>query len=122
MRIWKRVNTRWVQFRHETVGLIRGFQMLMVSLALIGQVRLSREGPILVIVDSWREALLLWFLWMVRVLPRYRILVVRRAQDLDHPVESDFYGETMLIATSRVFTKHYQIMAELRHQQRLVVI
>lgn len=122
MCLWKRISTRWFQFRDEVVGLIRGFQLLIVNLALIGKLRPVGLEPITVIVDSWREATILRLLWITQLLPRHKILVVRRARDLDLSTRSNFGGESLLIVTSRAFTKHYQLLASLRHQRRLVVL
>lgn len=122
MRLRKRIATRWFQFRDEVVGLIRGFQLLIVNLALIGKLRPDGLEPITVIVDSWREATILRLLWITQLLPRHKILVVRRACDLNLPTQSNFGGESLLIVTSRAFTKNYPLLASLRHQQRLVVL
>lgn len=122
MRLWKRIATRWSQFRDEVVGLIRGFQLLIVNLALIGKLRPVGLDPITVIVDSWCEATILRLLWITQLLPRHKILVVRTACDLHLPTQSNFGGESLLIVTSRAFTKHYQLLADLRHQRRLVVL
>jgi ABC-type taurine transport system substrate-binding protein len=104
------------------VGLISGFQLLIVNLAIIGKLRPVGLAPITVIVDSWREATLLKLLWIMHLLPRHKILVVRRASDLNVSMRSDLGAESLLIATSRAFTKHYQLLADLRHQRRLVVL
>lgn len=122
MRLWNRITTRWSQFRDEVAGLIRGFQLLIVNLALIGKLRPVGLDPITVIVDSWREATILRLLWITQLLPRHKILVVRRACDLDLSMQSNFGSESLLIATSRAFTKHYQLLADLRRQRRLVVL
>lgn len=122
MRLWNRIATRWSQFRNEVVGLIRGFQLLIVNLALIGKLRPVGLDPITVIVDSWREATILRLLWSTQLLPRHKILVVRRTSDLDLSTQSNFGSESLLIVTSRAFTKHYQLLADLRHQRRLVVL
>ena len=74
------------------------------------------------IVDSWREAIILWLLWIGRVLPRYKIWVISRAGQLDLYAEADFGGELLLVSTSRAFTKHYQLLANLRRQRRLIVL
>lgn len=122
MRLWRRITARWFQFRDEVVGLIRGFQLLIVNLALIGKLRPVGLDPITVVVDSWREATILKLLWITQLLPRHKILVVRRACDLHMPMQSDFGGESLLIVTSRAFTKYYPLLARLRHQRRLVVL
>lgn len=122
MRLWKRLSTRWSQFCGETSGLVTGFQLLIVNLAYIGQLRTADESRIVVIVDSWREAIILWLLWIGRVLPRYKVWVIRRAGQLDLYAEADFGGELLLAATSRAYTKHYQLLAALRRQQRLIVL
>jgi hypothetical protein len=122
MRLWKRLSTRWFQFSNETSGLVTGFQLLMVNLAYIDQLRLPEKNRLVVIVDSWREAVILWLLWICKVLPRYNIWVIRRAGHLDLYAKTDFGGELLMIATSKVFTKHYQLLAELRRQQRLIIL
>lgn len=122
MHLWKRLSTRWFQFRDEASGLVAGFQLLIVNLAYIGQLRSPEKSRIVVIVDSWREAVILWLLWIGRVLPRYKVWVIRRAVHLDVYADADFGGELLLVATSRAFTKHYQLLADLRRQQRLVVL
>ena len=122
MHLWKRIATRWFQFRGEVVGLIRGLQLLIVNLALIGKIRPIGSDPITVIVDSWREATVLRLLWITQLLPKHKILVMRRACDLHMAMQSNFGGESILIVTSRAFTKHYQLMSSLRHQRRLVVL
>lgn len=122
MRLRKRIATRWSQFRDEVVGLIRGFQLLIVSLALIGKLRPVGSDPITVIVDSWREATILRLLRIIQLLPRHKILVVRRACDLNLSMQSNFGNKSLLIVTTRAFTKHYQLLADLRHQRRLVVL
>jgi hypothetical protein len=122
MRFWKRIATRWSQFRDEVAILIRGGQLLIVNLALIGKLRPVGLDPITVIVDSWREASILRFLWIMQLLPRHKILVVRRAGDLYLSTQSNFGSESLLIVTSRAFTKHYQSLAHLRQKRRLVVL
>jgi hypothetical protein len=112
---------RWAQFRNEASGLIEGFQLLAVNLAYI-QLRAPEKKRIVVIVDSRREAVLLWLLWIGQVLPRYTVWVIHRTSHLSPYVKADFGGESLLIATSRAFTKHYQLLADLRRQRRLVVL
>lgn len=122
MRLWKRISTRWFQFRDEASGLVTEFQLLIVNLANIGQLKSPEKSRIVVIVDSRREAMILWLLWVVRVLPRYNVRVICRADQLSQYAEADFGGELLLVATSRTFTKHYQLLAALRRQQRLIVL
>ena len=122
MYLEKRIVIRWSQFRDEVAGLIRGLQLLIVNLALIGKFRPVGLGPITVIVDSWSEAAILWLLWVTRLMPRHKILVVRRTIDLNLSVQSNFSSELLLIVTSRTFTKHYQLLADLRRQKRLIVL
>lgn len=122
MYYWKRILRRWLQFRSEASGLVTGFQLLIVNLVYISRLRSPEENRLVVIVDSWREAVLLWLLWACKVLPRYNVWVIRRAGHLDSYVKTDFDGELLMIATSKVFTKHYQLLAELRRQQRLIIL
>lgn len=122
MDLSKRISRRWSQFRGEVFCLITGLQLLIVNLAYIGQLRGAGENRIVVIVDSWREAMILWLLWIGRVLPRYKIWVIRRSGQLDLYAKTDFGGALLLVATSRAYTKHYQLLADLRQQQRLIVL
>lgn len=121
MNLWERFSRRWQQFRDDVSGLIAGLQLLVVNLAYI-QLRLPGKNRMVIIVDSWREAMILRLLWIARLLPRYKIWVIRRAVHLDFYAEADFGGELLLITTSRAFTKHYQLLADLRRQRRLVVL
>lgn len=116
-----RISKRWYQFRDEVTGLVAGFQLLIVNLAYI-RLRSPKGNRIVVIVDSWREAMILWLLWIVRVLPLYKIWVIRRTGQLDLYAKTNFGGELLLVATSRAYTKHYQLLADLRRQQRLIVL
>lgn len=122
MHLRKRIATRWSQFCGETSGLVTGFHLLVVNLAYIDQLGLHGKNRIVVIVDSWREAMILWLLWAIRVLPRYNVRVICRAGQLAQYAEADFGGELLLVATSRAFTKHYQLLADLRRQRRLIVL
>ena len=122
MRLWKRITARWYQFCGETAGLVTGFQLLIVNLAYIGQLAPPGKSRIIVIVDSWREAMILWLLWVVRVLPRYNVWVIYRADRLSQYAEADFGGELLLVSTSRALTKHYQLLVNLRRQRRLIVL
>ncbi|MBC8505317.1 MAG: hypothetical protein H8D34_10690 [Chloroflexi bacterium] len=122
MGLWKRIPIRWLQFLGESSSLVAGFQLLIVNLAYIDQLRAPEKKRLVVIVDSWREAVILWLLWICKVLPRYNIWVIRRTGHLDLYAEGDFGGEQLLVATSRAFTKHYQLLAKLRQQRRLMIL
>ena len=122
MRLWKRIATRWFQFRGEVLGLIMGLQILIVNLSLLGKIRSAGDYPITVIVDSWREATILRLLWIIQLLPLHKILVARFNSDLNLLMQSNFGNEALLIVTSRAFIKHYQLLADLRHQRLLVVL
>lgn len=122
MYLGKSIATRWSQFRDEVAGLIWGLQLLIVNLALIGKLRPVGLDPITVIVDSWREVTILRLLWITQLMPRHKILVVRRSSDLDLSTQSNFGSEPLLIVTSRVFIKNYQLLAYLRHQRQLIVL
>lgn len=122
MRHWKRIITRWQQFRNEASGLVTGFQLLMVNLAYISQLRSKEKTRLVVIVDSWREAAILWLLCICRVLPRYKIWVIRRGRTISSYAESDFGGEMLMVATSKAYIKHYQLLAELRRRRRLIIL
>ena len=122
MRLWKRIITRWFQFRDEVVGLIEGLQLLIVNLALIGKLRPIAAGAITVLVDSRREATILSLFWITQLLPRHKILVIHRSSDLRLPMQSNFIGESLLIITARVYAKHYQSLASVRHERQLLVL
>lgn len=122
INLWKRIASRGFQFRGEVVGLIRGFQLLIVNLSLLEKLRPAGANPSTVIVDSWREAIILRLLWITQLLPRHKILVVRRNCDLKLSMHSNVGKETLLIVTSRAFIKHYQLLVDLRNKGRLVVL
>lgn len=122
MRLSKRISRRWIQFCAEVTDLISGFQILLVNLDLIGRLRPALPKSITVIVDSRREATILRLLSILRLLPRHNILVVLGAHDLDLLMRLNCGIESLLIVTSRVFIKHYQLLARLRTQRRLLVV
>lgn len=121
MYLLKRLSLRWLQFNDEAKQLVEGFQLLIVNLAYI-QLRSSEKKQQIVIVDSWREAIILWLLRGVNILPGYKVWVVRSADNLRQYAETDFADKLLMVATSRVFTKHYQVLSNLRQQRRLVVV
>ena len=74
------------------------------------------------LVDSRREAALLRLLNLVAVIPRCMVCVIRRTDELHALAENDVGGEAPLVATSRLYSKYYQVMAGLRQRLRLIVL
>ena len=120
--IRKRIVKRWFQFLDEVSTLVRGLQLLIVNLSLIGKLQPVRSYSIAVIVDSWREAVILELLSRAGLLPRHKIIVVSRNEDLEFLFQLNSGHQSLLIVTSRAFTRYYQLLADLRRQQRLVVL
>ena len=118
----KRLLSRWTQFHIETAIHITGVLGLIVNLAYMGRLRSPGESRVVVFVDSQREAALLQLLGLVAVIPRCSVCVIRQADDLHARTEKSFRREVLLVATSRVYLNHYQVMAVLRKQSRMVVI
>lgn len=121
-QITRRIAKRWFQFLDEVSGLVRGLQLLIVNLSLIGTLQPVRSYSITVVVDSVRESIILKLLSLTRLLPRHRTIVVSCNGDLDFLFKLDRRNQPLLIVTSRTFTRHYQQLADLRRQQRLVVL
>lgn len=121
MLLTNRIAFRWHQFRDETQGLVEGFQSLLVNLVCL-KLKFPEKQSVIVILDSRREAVMLWLLWLCNILPRYEVWVIRRAGDLELRLQRDFGGELLLVASARVFCKHYGLLVELRRQRRLIVL
>ena len=120
--LWKRLLARWSQFRIETVIFIIGLRSLIVNLAYLGRLRSADPLRIAVLVDSRREAMLLWLLRLFTVVPECTVHVIQRPPELDalaHALPAD---GTLLVATSRLYLKHYQRLVDLSRRRRLLVL
>ena len=118
----KRLLRRWTQYKIETAIHITGVLGLIVNLAYMGRLQLPGESRIIVFVDSQREAALLQLLGWVNVIPRCSVCLVRQAEDISARTAKSSRREMLLVVTSRVYLNHYQGMAVLRKQSRMIVI
>lgn len=119
---WKRFLAKWIQYRIETQLLVANLLGLIVNLAFMGRFRPRGAPPIVVLVDSHREALVLWLLRLLAVIPaQCGIHVIRQPAELYAIAQSSPVGAT-LVATSRLCSKHYQAMADFRRRQQVNVI
>lgn len=120
--LYKRLLARWAQFRIEAAILIAGLRGVIVNLAYIGRLRAAHTPRIAVLVDSRREALLLRLLRLCAVVPKCIVHVIERPSELQALAKGLPIDGTLLVATPRLYLKHYQQMAELRRRQRLLVL
>ena len=120
--LYKRLLARWAQFRIEAAILIAGLRGVIVNLAYIGRLRAAHTPRIAVLVDSRREALLLRLLRLCAVVPKCTVHVIERPPELEALAKGLPIDGTLLVATPRLYLKHYQQMAELRRRQRLLVL
>lgn len=102
--------------------LVAGFLGLIVNLAYMGRLRSPGENRIVVLVDSQREAALLRLLYLTAMIPRCRVRVVQQTDELRAFSETSVGGEVLLVATSRLYSKHYQVMADFRRRLQLIVL
>lgn len=73
-------------------------------------------------MDSQREAALLRLLKHATVIPWCKVHVIRRTGEFHELAEQNASEETLLVATSRLYSKHYQAMVDLRRRLRLIVL
>ena len=122
MNLQKRVVCRWRQFHIEVVDLVSGIHLLIVNLWFLGKARADRANITCVIVDSWREAIVLRFLCFIRLLPRCKVVIASYPFDLTLAMPSDIYNQSLVIATSKAFIKNYQSLSNMRNRRKLIVL
>ncbi len=102
--------------------LAAGLLGLIVNLECMGRLRLSGESRIIVLVDSQREAALLRLLNLAAMIPRCGVRVIRRVDELHEFAGNSPSEKMVMVATSRLYSKHYQVMVDLRRHLRLIVL
>lgn len=102
--------------------LVAGFLGLIVNLECMGRLRLPGESRIIVLMDSQREAALLRLLNLAAMIPRCRVCVIRHADELHEFTGNSSSEKALLVATSRLYSKHYQVMAGLRRRLQWIVL
>lgn len=120
MNLSWRLQRRWNQFRIETESRLAGFHGVIVSLHYT-RYQPKRATRIIVLVDSWRETLLLTLLRVLAVLPRHEVYVIRRSEDVCHAV-SGGTGETLILVTTSLYTKQYQSLLESELKPSVLIV
>lgn len=118
----KRLRAKWAQHRTETAILAASFLGLVVNLACMGRLLSPGENPVIVLVDSQREAALLRFLNLTTMIPRCRVRVIRHTDELRAFAKISPGKGTLLVATARLYSKHYQGITGLRRRLQLIVL
>lgn len=101
--------------------LAAALRSLLVNLDYIHRTGRSATRR-LVIVDSWREALLLRVLVLLRIARRCAVKVVTRPEQLTRVAEQSKDAGFLVILTLRVCSRHYQTVAALRRRTTILVI
>ncbi len=120
MNFRPRLQRRWNQFRIETESRLASFLGVVVNLHF-SRYQPTRVVQIIVLVDSWRETLLLALLRILAVLPRHKVYVIRRSEDICRVVSGDA-GETLIFVTTSLYSKQYQSLLESDLKPSLLII
>ena len=75
----------------------------------------------MVLVDSWRETLLLASLQLLAVLPRHEVYVIRRSEDICR-ISIKCNGETLIIVTTSLYTRQYQSLLESDLKSSMLIV
>jgi hypothetical protein len=118
----KRLLAKWAQYRIETAMLAAGFLGLIVNLTYMQRFLPTAQHRIIVLVDSRREAILLRFLHLTAVIPRFGVRVIKNGNEFRALAENSSTGGTLLAATARLYAKHYTSMLNWHRSQRLIVL
>jgi len=102
--------------------LVAGFLGLIVNLRYMGRFLPSGDNQIIVLVDSPREAAILRLLRLAGMIPRLQVSVIRQSNELQAFAENSATREVLSVATSQLYSKHYQVMTGLRRRLRLIVL
>ena len=116
--LWRRLSSKWGQYQTETAIFVSGFLGLLVNLACVSRLQVT---GVIVLVDNRQEAAVLRFFRLVAMIPRCQVHVIQQSSELCKLVENIASGE-LLVATSRVCVKYYQVIAVLRRRVRLIVL
>lgn len=120
MNLRLRLQRRWNQFRIETESRLAGFFGVIVNLHYIRD-QSARVVQIIVLVDSWRETLLLALLRTLAVLPKHEVYVIRRSEDICRIVTGRT-GETLILVTTSLYTKQYQSLLESDLKSSILIV
>ena len=121
MSLQQRLHRRWDQFRIETQWRLASFQGLVVNLHYYGKYRQAQTPPVVVLLDSWREAGLLALLRLLGVLPAHRVHVIRRSGDVQAHL-GEGAGQALLFVTTSFYTKYYQPVLRLETSHAVLIV
>jgi hypothetical protein len=121
-RAWKTAQDRWSRFRMESALRAGETQSLVVNLALIGRMNPAEEGRLVVLVETFRDALLIRFLSFISMVPRGDVIVVREMGQILKIVREQMGRRGLSVIASRLFLKYYQQLVEARKSGGLVVV
>jgi hypothetical protein len=116
-----RISDRWAQFRADPQIRSASLQSLLLNLAFLRQ-GLRSDLHIVIFVDSWREAILLKLLSAIRTLPRFRVRVIRRTEDVPVAMSEPRSANTLVIVTSHLYARYHPLMAASRKRLDFVVV
>jgi len=115
-----RLHRRWNQFCIETSLRLDSFLGVVVNL-YFSRYKLTSAVQIIVLVDSWREMLLLGLLRILTVIPRHKVYVIKRSNDI-YRVVSGGAGQNLVFVTNSLYSKHYQSLLRSDLKPSLVII
>lgn len=110
MTLKQGLQTRWNQFKIETEFRLAGFMGLIVNLHYARN-QPERVAANIVLVETWCESCLLALLRALTVLPRHKVYVIRRSEDVSRVVAGRNDGALIFVAGS-LYTKRYQAILE----------
>ena len=122
MSILKKLKYRYYQFRNEVEGQISELQILIVSLYYLNKFELFEVSEVFLILDCYRDALIMRIFCFFRILPRYQLAVTEQARDLHFLISKNFSKSTRIVITSRQYIKNYQLLASLRREKKLIIL
>lgn len=121
MSLTNRFLARFRQYRIESGLLASAMCSLAVNLEYMDRLGVSAPDRI-VVVDSWREAILLRTLGRIGVVRRCTVSVVTRAEQLVAIADTSHRSGRPVVLTLRVCSRHYQTVAALRRRASIVVL
>ena len=121
MNLRDRFLARFRQYRIESGQLAAAMRSLAVNLEYMDRLGVSTRDRI-VVVDSWREAILLRALGRIGVMRRCTASVVTRAEQLVAIADASHRSGRPVVLTLRVCSRHYQTVAALRRRVSIVVL
>jgi hypothetical protein len=121
-RAWKKAKQKSTQFRIESALRAGQLQSLVVNLALIGRVYPEDAAPLVVLVESTREAMLLRFLGTVGLIPRGCVVVARDTDQIARIVREQNEHRGLSVVAWRLFLKYYQHLVDARNSGSVIII